>query len=181
MPKRYSSQSLIPVERIVSQIYLVRGHKVMLDRDLASLYGVPTKALNQAIKRNLARFPEDFMFQLSKAEMTNLRSQTVTSGWGGRRYLPYVFTQEGVAMLSSVLRSARAIQMNIVIMRAFVRIRELMATNKDVARRLQDIERRQDEQDEKIDGIVQVIEVLMEPDPAPRSRRIGFKTDDKKT
>ena len=181
MSQRHSSQSLTPVERIVSQIYLVRGHKVMLDRDLAALYGVPTKALNQAIKRNLARFPEDFMFQLSKAEVANLRSQTVASSWGGRRYLPYVFTQEGVAMLSSVLRSARAIQMNIVIMRAFVRTRELLATNKDVAKRLQDIERRQNEQEEKIDGIVQVIEVLMEPDPVPPSRRIGFKTDDKKT
>jgi len=180
MANRHSSQSLISVERIISQIYLVRGHKVMLDRDLAALYGVPTKALNQAIKRNLARFPEDFMFQLSKAEVTDLRSQIVTSSWGGRRYLPYVFTQEGVAMLSSVLRSSRAIQMNIVIMRAFVRIRELLATNKDAARRLQDIERRQDDQEEKIDGIVQAIEVLMEPDPVPRSRRIGFKTDDKK-
>src|SRR5207249_618437 len=119
-------------------------------RELAALYRVTTKALNQAIKRNPGRLPEDFMFQLTKEETADLRSQTVTSSWGGPRYLPYAFTQEGVAMLSSVLRSARAVQMNILIMRAFVKLRELLATNKDVARKLENIERKQSEQEQKI-------------------------------
>src|SRR5262249_13242869 len=113
--------SLISLDKITRRIYLIRGHKVMLDRDLAALYQVTTKALNQAVKRNASRFPADFMFQLTKEEAEILRSQTVTSRWGGRRYLPFAFTQEGVAMLSSVLKSERAVQMNILIMRAFVR------------------------------------------------------------
>jgi hypothetical protein len=123
-----TNEALIPVELIERRIYLIRGHKVMLDSDLAELYQVTTKALNQTVKRNLGRFPEDFMFELSSDEADFLRSQTVTSkkGRGGRRYLPYAFTEQGVAMLSSILKSRRAIQVNIAIMRTFVRLRELV-------------------------------------------------------
>src|SRR6266436_846797 len=126
-----SSLSIVPIEQIAGKIYLIRGAKVMLDADLADLYKVPTKVLNQAINRNRDRFPEDFMFQLTNEEAQILRSQSVTSSWGGRRYLPYAFTEHGVVMLSSVLNSARAVQMNILIVRAFIRLREYLATHKD--------------------------------------------------
>lgn len=125
----------MPAERIASQIYLVRGEKVLLDEDLAALYGVETRALNQAVTRNRDRFPEDFMSQLSGEEFANLRSQTVTSSWGGRRHPPRVFTEQGVAMLSTVLRSKEALQINIAIMRTFVRLRQVLASNEDLARR----------------------------------------------
>jgi hypothetical protein len=121
---------------IERRIYIVRGQKVLIDNDLALLYRVPTKIFNQAVRRNMARFPADFMFQLSSDETENLRSQIVTSSWGGRRYLPLVFTEQGVAMLSSVLKSERAIQVNIAIMRAFVKLRELLATHKELDLRL---------------------------------------------
>jgi len=123
-------KELIPVEIIESKIYLIRGHKVMLDSELAELYEVETKVLIQAVKRNVQRFPEDFMFQLNDREFMNLRSQTVTSssGHGGRRYIPYVFTEQGVAMLSSVLNSERAVQVNIAIIRTFVKLREMLST-----------------------------------------------------
>ena len=135
--------NILPSERIERSILLIRGHKVMLDADLAELYGVETRALLQAVSRNQKRFPEDFMFQMSKDEYELLRSQIVISkkGRGGRRYLPYVFTEQGVAMLSSVLRSERAVQVNIEIMRAFVRLRELVATHKDLARKLETLEK----------------------------------------
>src|SRR6266851_9363592 len=126
--------ALIPVERIASRIYLIRGEKVMLDSDLAELYGVETRVLVQAVKRNNERFPDDFMFQLTEAEFENLRSQSVMSSWGGRRYPPYAFTELGTAMLSTVLRSKQALQVNIAIMRTFVRLREILATHRDVAR-----------------------------------------------
>lgn len=125
----------MPAERIASQIYLVRGEKVLLDEDLAALYGVETRALNQAVTRNRDRFPEDFMSQLSGEEFATLRSQTVTSSWGGRRHPPRVFTEQGVAMLSTVLRSKEALQINIAIMRTFVRLRQVLASNEDLARR----------------------------------------------
>lgn len=130
----------VPIEIIERRIYLVRGQKVILDSDLADLYQVRTKRLNEAVKRNSTRFPADFMFQLTKEEndflkAANLRSQIATSNYGGRRYRPYVFTELGVAMLSSVLNSERAVQMNIIVMRAFVKLRELMATHKDLARK----------------------------------------------
>jgi hypothetical protein len=125
----------VPVESIERRIYLIRGHKVMLDAHLAELYQVATKRLNEQVHRNLARFPRDFAFQLTADETANLRSQFATSSWGGRRTPPYVFTEHGVAMLSSVLKSERAVQMSILIIRAFVKIRELLASHKSLAAR----------------------------------------------
>jgi len=141
-------KELIFVETIEQKIYLVRGHKVMLDRDLAEMYEVPTRRLNEQVKRNISRFPSDFMFQLSSEEADNLRSQfaTSSSGHGGRRYLPYVFTEQGVAMLSSVLNSERAVQVNIAIMRTFVKLRQMLASNAELARRLAAMEKKYDTQ-----------------------------------
>lgn len=164
---------LTPHERIEKIILTVRGQRVMMDADLATLYGVTTKALNQAVKRNLARFPSDFMFQLTAEEAAALRSQTVTSKRrGGRQYRPYVFTEQGVAMLSSVLRSERAIQVNIAIMRAFVRLRELISSSKILSRRLADLEKKYDAQ---FRVVFEAIRELM-ADPASKPRRIGFST-----
>ena len=132
--------SQISVEIIQNRIYLVRDLKVMFDKDLAALYGIPTKKFNQQVKRNIKRFPSDFMFRLDRSELDNLRSQFVTSSWGGRRYLPYVFTELGVAMLSSVLNSDRAIEVNIQIMRVFTQLREIMISHKDLARKIEDLE-----------------------------------------
>jgi hypothetical protein len=165
-----NKDSVMPVERIEKAILLIRGHKVMLDRDLAELYGVPTKVLNQAVKRNWKRFPEDFMFQLSKAEMENWRSQFVTSNAAakmGLRRRPYAFTEQGVAMLSSVLSSDRAIQVNIAIMRAFVRLREILATHKDLARKLEALEQKYDAQ---FQVVFEAIHQLMTP-PAEPARK----------
>jgi hypothetical protein len=147
----------------------------MLDADLAELYGVPTKALVQAVKRNPARFPPDFMFSLTEQETANLRSQIVTSSspsgnWGGRRNMPLSFTEQGVAMLSSVLKSDRAVQVNVEIMRAFVRLRDLVAHDRALARRLDDLESRYDRQ---FKVVFDAIRELMAPPPAPK-RRIGF-------
>jgi len=135
-------QSLIPVERIDRAIIMLRGHKVMLSSDLADLYYVPPKVLMQAVKRNLDHFPKDFMFPLNAAEFDNLKSQIVTSSWGGLRKPPYAFTEQGVAMLSSVLRSGRAVQVNIEIMRAFVRMRQILATHAELARKLNALEKK---------------------------------------
>ena len=148
----------------------------MLDSDLARMYQVPTKVLNQAVRRNLDRFPDDFMFQLTVEEDESLRSQFVTSkiGRGGRRLPPYVFTEHGVAMLSSVLRSKRAVRLNILIIRAFVRLREYLATHKDLARKLKDVERTQQEHGAHIQQIYGYIQRLLEPCPQPPKRRIGF-------
>ena len=132
--------NLIPQEVVENKIYLIRGQKVMLDRDLANLYGVPVKRLNEQVKRNINRFPCDFMLVLTKQEVMNLRSQIATSRWGGERYLPYAFTEQGVAMLSSVLHSERAIEVNITIMRAFVRSREILLTHKDLAAKIAALE-----------------------------------------
>jgi len=139
-----NSSSVVPVEIIQSKIYLIRGYKVMLDFDIASLYGVETKVLIQAVKRNLRRFPSDFLIQVSEVEYVSLRSQFVTSkkGRGGRRYMPYAFTEQGIAMLSSVLNSDRAIDVNIQIMRTFSKIRELMLTHKDLAQKIKNLERK---------------------------------------
>jgi hypothetical protein len=162
---------LIPTEQIEQKILLIRGQKVMLDNDLAELYGVQTKALTRAVKRNLDRFPEDFMFQLTPDEVEALRRQFGTSkGRGGRRYLPYVFTEQGVAMLSSVLRSKRAVRVNIMIMRAFVRLRQMIASHKDLARRLAELEKKYDSQ---FKVVFDAIRQLMEPVRA-KPRRIGF-------
>ena len=171
-----ASVELVPVEIIERKIYLIRGCKVMLDSDLAELYQVPTKVLNQAVRRNFDRFPSDFMFQLNEEELEGLRSQIVTSkvGRGGRRYTPYAFTEHGVAMLSSVLSSKRAVALNILIIRAFVRLREYLATHKDLSRKLEDIERTQHEHGANIEQIYGYIQQLLEPAPESSKRRIGF-------
>jgi hypothetical protein len=164
--------SLEPAERIGRAIRLIRGEKVILDADLAELYGVATRVLVQAVKRNPERFPEDFLFQLTAEEFTVLRSQGVTSrGWGGRRYPPYAFTEQGVAMLSGVLRSPRAVRVNIEIMRAFVRQRQLLASHAKLEKKLLELE-------EKYDGQFAMVFValrqLMAP-PEPKRKRIGFR------
>jgi len=142
---------------IEKKIYLIRGTNVMLDKDLAELYGVETRVLIQAVKRNIERFPEDFMFQLTKEEFENLRSQIVSSSWGGRRYLPYAFTEQGVAMLSSVLHSKRAIQVNIAIMRVFVNIRRLVSANRVILTKLNQLENKVQSHDKKIRTIFEII------------------------
>ena len=162
----------IPAERIERSILLIRGHKVMLDRDLAILYGVSPKVLNQSVKRNRRRFPPDFMFQLDAGEIGNLMSQFVTSSWGGPRYLPYAFTEQGVSMLSSVLRSTRAIDVNIEIVRTFVRLRRFLETHKVLSRRLDELEKRHEA---RFEVIFEAIRQLSTP-PIPRRRPIGFRT-----
>lgn len=172
-------EALITLERIEKRILLFRCHKVMLDSDLAELYGVQTKVFNQAVKRNKSRFPPDFMFQLNQQEATALRSQIVTLKGGRgqhRKYRPYVFTEQGVAMLSTVLNSERAIQVNIEIMRAFVRLREMIASNKQLARHLTELEKKYDLQ---FKVVFDAIRELMAPPESPR-RRIGFARESAK-
>ena len=166
--------ALVPRERIEQTILVIRGHNVMLDSDLAQLYGVTVGRLNEAVKRNEERFPNDFMFQLTKPEFEYLKSQIAISSskWGGRRHAPYAFTEQGVAMLSSVLRSRRAIEANIAIMRTFVRLREMISSNKVLARRLNEMEKKYDTQFLVVFEAIR--ELMAEPDP--KSRRIGFKT-----
>lgn len=175
---RNKGTAIVPIERINHSILLVRGHKVLLDADLAELYGVATKVLLQAVKRNLERFPRDFMLQLTAKEWLTLRSQVVTSNAqrGGRRYAPYAFTEQGVAMLSSILNSSRAIAVNIEIMRTFVRMRELLASNKELALKLAELESKISTHDQAITGILKAIRELMNP-PAPKRRGIGFTAD----
>ena len=194
----HGEANLLPLERVEARILLLRGQKVLLDADLAELYGVATKALNQAVKRNEERFPDDFMFQLNELELNVilrspvvtsnvksvrssanesglLRSQIVTSkrgaSAGGRRYLPYAFTEQGIAMLSSVLRSPRAIAVNIEIMRAFVRLRQMIASHADLARKLRQLEKKYDAQ---FKAVFDAIHELMSPDAVPPEREIGF-------
>jgi len=168
---------LVPLEHVEKAIRVIRGVKVLLDVDLAALYGVEVKVLNQAVKRNLQRFPADFMLQLSAEEARALRSQIVTLDGAGRgahrKYLPYAFTEQGVAMLSSVLRSPRAIQVNIEIMRAFVRLRQLLQENTALARKLEALEKKYDA---KFRVVFDAIRELMAP-PARSKRRIGFEPD----
>jgi len=170
-----SRQLPIPVERIEKSIFLIRGLKVILDRDLAELYGVRTKALKQAVRRNAKRFPQDFMFELTKEEFENWRSQFVTSNRDkmGLRYRPMAFTEQGVAMLSSVLNSERAIEVNIAIMRVFVRLREMMATHKELAFKLIELEERLEGHDEQIQNIFEAISQLMTP-PARERKKLGL-------
>jgi hypothetical protein len=169
-----SNTDLIPGERIEKAIYLIRGEKVMLDRDLASLYEVETGALNRAVKRNLQRFPQDFMFQLTTEESDSLRCQIGISkkGRGGRRFLPYVFTEQGVAMLSSVLNSERAILVNVEIMRAFVKLRQMLASNAELSRRLDELESKYDKQ---FRVVFDAIRRLMAT-PARGRKEIGFRS-----
>jgi hypothetical protein len=163
-----------PSERIEQTILLLRGHKIILDRDLAAMYGVSTRDLNKAVSRNLDRFPDDFMVQLTRAEFNDLKFQFGTSSWGGTRKLPRAFTEQGIAMLSSVLRSKRAINVNIAIMRAFVKLREFAATHKTLATKLEQLERKVGGHDGQIRSLFDAIRQLMEP-PTSKSRRIGFK------
>jgi len=161
---------------IEDRIFFLRGHRVMLSPDLARLYEVEPKVLLQSVKRNIDRFPSDFMFQLTKEEFVNLKSQFVTSSWGGlRRAHPYAFTEQGIAMLSSVLRSKKAIHVNIAIMRAFVKLREILSTHKDLAHKLDELERKSGRHDLEIQSIFEAIRQMMEPPPVPPKPRIGFK------
>jgi hypothetical protein len=162
-------------EAIAGRIVMLRGERILLDADLAELYGVETKTLNRAVKRHRDRFPPDFMFQLTGEETGNLRYQIGTSSWGGRRYLPQAFTEQGVAMLSSVLHSKRAVMVNVEIMRAFVRLRRILATHADLARKLAALERRYDAQ---FKAVFDAIRELMTPPEQPKKRRIGFLSSD---
>ncbi|MGA8863424.1 MAG: ORF6N domain-containing protein [Gallionella sp.] len=175
------------VEQIESRIFVIRGQKVMLDADLAELYGVDTKVLNQAVKRNLDRFPDDFMFQLSTEEFANLkskigisslRSQIVTSnipsGRGGRRHLPYVFTEHGALMLGNVLKSERAVEVSLMVVRAFVRLRELASTHKELSQKLNQLERKVGAHDRAIAELINAIRQLMTPLDPKKKRPIGF-------
>ncbi len=164
----------IPDENILSRIYVIRGEKVMLDRDLAELYGVETRVLIQSVKRNIMRFPNDFMFQLSKDEFEDLISQFVTSSWGGTRKLPFAFTEQGVSMLSSILNSERAIKTNIQIIRLFTKMRKLILSQKHLYDKIVNIEKRVDLHDGQITGLFELIEKSQEIKPEPR-KKIGFK------
>ena len=171
---------IVLVERIKDKIYLLRGKKVLMDRDLAQLYGVETRVLIQGFKRNIERFPSDFTFRLTQDEFDSLRSQIVISkGKGGRRYLPYAFTEQGVAMLSSVLRSKRAIEVNIAIMRAFVKLREMLATHKELSRKLSDLEQRLEKHDDHIQTIFEAIRQMMAPSVKKGKKKIGFTVKEK--
>lgn len=184
--KLSKNRSLIPVERIERSILLIRGQKVILDRDLAYLYGVTTKVLNQAVKRNKDRFPEDFMFQLTVEEARiwwtevrggGLRSQVVTLKRGQHiKYRPYAFTEHGILMLSSVLNSERAIKVNIEIMRAFVRLRQILASNKELAKRLDDLEKKYDTQFKIVFDAIR--QLMAPPEPEPPKKRIGFLVEE---
>ena len=171
MPKSETALA-IPVE---SRILALRGHKVILDSDLAELYGVPVKRLNEQVKRNRERFPADFMFQVNAEEMESLRSQNTTSktGRGGRRYAPYAFTEHGAIMAATVLNSARAVEMSVFVVRAFVRLREMLATNEKLAAKIDELEQRLDIHDASLQDLLEAIRQLMLPEPAT-GRKIGF-------
>ncbi len=173
------SKEIIPVERIAQSIRWIRSQKVLLDSDLAALYGVQTKNLNKAVKRNAERFPADFMFQLTPEELRTLRFQFGTSkARGGLRYRPYAFTEQGVAMLSSVLKSDRAIKVNVAIMRTFVKLRQMLDTNRELAQKFSELQRRVGKHDDEIAVILEVIRQLMAPPEKPR-REIGFHVREK--
>jgi phage regulator Rha-like protein len=168
-------KSLVPIEVIEKKILLINGKKVMLDSDLAALYGVETKTLVRAVKRNLERFPDDFMVQLTKEEFVNLKFHFGTSRWGGRRYLPYAFTENGVAMLSSILNSPKAIQVNIQIMRTFTKLREMITSHKDLTKKLNELEKKYDGQ---FQIVFEAIRQLIEVEESPK-RKIGFIARDR--
>jgi hypothetical protein len=176
-----SNSLLVPEEVIMSKIYLIRDQKVMLDDDLAELYEVETRRLNEQVKRNIERFPDDFMFQLTKKEFENLKSQIATSSWGGRRKLPFAFTEHGVLMLSSVLNSNRAIRVNIQIMRIYSRIRQMLLTHKDILLRQELIEKTLSAHDDKILLIFGYLKQLeqdrQQKQEQQERKRIGFKRD----
>ena len=166
----------VAAKQIEQRIFMIRGQKVILDRDLAELYEVETKQVKRAVRRNMERFPDDFMFELTKKEFESLRYHFGTSSWGGTRYMPLAFTEEGVAMLSSVLRSKRAVQVNIEIMRAFVRLRQMLDAHKDLRRKLAALEKKYDDQ---FKIVFEAIAELMTPPEEPR-RKIGFEVKEKR-
>lgn len=171
------TKTLLPlsIEEIAASILFLRGQRVMLSHDLARLYGIPTKVLLQAVKRNKGRFPQDFMYVLTRQEVAILRSQIVTSSWGGRRYQPYAFTEQGVAMLSSVLKSRQAIQMNIRIIRAFVKFKEFLLAHKELAQKLEKLGQKIEKHDDEIQAIFEAIRQLMNPPVTEKPRQfIGF-------
>ena len=170
--------SIVPAERIEQTILLIRGEKVILDADLAILYGVTTARLNQQVQRNIGRFPADFLFQVSPDEFSNLMSHFATSrsGWGGRRKLPYAFTEHGAIMAASVLNTPRAVEMSVLVVRAFVRLREFLATRKELAKKLAELERKLANHDEQIVAIIDAIKHLMATPSPPDKRRIGFRS-----
>ncbi len=173
-----SKSNSLSLELIENRILIIRGQKVMLDKDLSKLYNIATRELNKAVSRNRTRFPSDFMFQLSKDEFANLKFQFGTSSWGGTRKLPYAFTEQGVAMLSSVLRSERAVQVNIQIMRVFVKLREIISTHKELAQKLKELELKIESHDENITAIFEAINQLLAPEEKPK-RKIGFEVKEK--
>jgi hypothetical protein len=176
--------ALIPLEVIAGKIFILRGHRVMLDRDLAELYGVETKALNQAVKRNQDRFPEDFMFRLTSDETKGVlisRSQIVTLKVGQNiKYLPYVFTEHGVVMLANVLKSAIAVRASIQVVRAFVHLRQFLATNEQLAGKIEAIEKKVGKHDADLQAILAILRTLLEPSPAPARQSFGFVSPGKK-
>ena len=180
MAKSRRTSAIVPVEHITQSILVLRGQRVILDRELAAIYGVTTGRLNEAIKRNARRFPEDFMFQLTAEESEHLRSHFAISSWGGRRYRPYAFTEHGAIQAANVLNSTRAVEMGVYVVRAFVKLRELLASNKDLARRLDELEARIQKKltthDEAITAMLSAIRQLMNP-PQPKRRGIGFTAD----
>jgi hypothetical protein len=182
---KHNELTVIPVERIESKIFYIRGRKVMFDRDLADLYGVPTGRLNEQVKRNRKRFPDDdFMFQLTKAEFENFKgliSQNAISKRGGTQKPPYVFTEQGIAMLSAVLSSKRAIQVSILIIKTFTRLRQLIASNQELRQKIEDMERRYEKRfgahDQQLREIFEAIQKLLAPPEEPKKNRMGFRTE----
>jgi phage regulator Rha-like protein len=165
---------IIPDEIIISKIYQFRNKKVMVDTDLAELYGVETRVLNQAVKRNLRRFPQDFMFQLNEKEFESLKSQKATASWGGRRTAPFVFTEHGVLMLSSVLNSDKAIDINVQIIRIFTKMREMLLTHKDILLQLEEMRKSIDDHEDRIDIIYNYLKKFIQDQKTPR-KEIGYK------
>lgn len=172
------STAILPANRIESRIFLIRAEKVILDSDLAELYGVTTKRLNEQVKRNKERFPGDFMFQLSSKEMEDLRSQNAPSkgARGGRRYRPYAFTEHGAIMAASVLNTPRAVEVSVYVVRAFIKLRETISTHKELARKFAELEKRTETHDEDISALFEAIRQLMEPPEKP-AKRIGFLSE----
>lgn len=169
-------QATLPVEQVARSILFLRGQRVILDRDLAAIYGVSTGRLNEAVKRNAARFPEDFMFRLTDKEFANLKSQFAIASWGGRRTRPIAFTEHGAIQASNVLNSPRAIEMGVYVVRAFVRLRELLASNTALARKLEELEHKYQDHDDAIKAVLSALRELMST-PASKGRPIGFTAD----
>jgi hypothetical protein len=171
---------VVPVEHITQSILVLRGQKVLLDAELAALYGVTTRRLNEQVRRNRSRFPVDFLFELTTEEFANLKSHFATSSWGGRRKLPFAFTEHGAIQVATILNSPRAVEMSVYVVRAFVKLRELLSSNRELARRFAQLETRLDkkltEHDQQIAAILSAIRQLMHP-PAPKRRGIGFTAD----